>query len=349
MNSVETNAPHDIIEPLSWDHYAKEPGGELLPQVSATAVIENIVRRADVRAGHRILEIGTGSGYSAALLGRIIGAQGRVTSIEIVPELVTRARERLERDGVRNVDLHAADGRHGLRSAAPFDRVIAWATPAGAIPPAWLDQLAEGGLLLVPTHLAPAAACIAVAVLTRRDGTLSGVGFVRGSFAPLDDEPRHQWRGPLSDRDHGEDDEDGPLRWISAPWLRELDPAERRRRGSALLDGGVVEAAPSEMAEAGSGLWASLLISRPADLTTSFSRDVGVSVGHSSPAGMALLSISGQKLTQCGDDRYLARLRASIEEWQACGRPTLDDLEPRVAHDPDGVHVIAGHAEPPEA
>jgi protein-L-isoaspartate(D-aspartate) O-methyltransferase len=95
---------------------------------------------------HRVLEIGTGSGYQAAVLADIAT---HVYSIEIVPELAEGARRALTEAGYRNVDVRTGNGYLGWPDRAPFDRIIVTAAPP-TIPTALVDQLAVGGIMVVP-------------------------------------------------------------------------------------------------------------------------------------------------------------------------------------------------------
>ncbi len=95
---------------------------------------------------HRVLEIGTGSGYQAAVLADIAT---HVYSIEIVPELAEGARRALTDAGYRNVDVRTGNGYLGWPDRAPFDRIIVTAAPP-TIPKALVDQLAVGGIMVVP-------------------------------------------------------------------------------------------------------------------------------------------------------------------------------------------------------
>lgn len=101
---------------------------------------------AQVPRDGNVLDIGTGSGYQAALLGRLAH---RVTSIEIVPELAREARSRLARLGFRNVEVLQGDGFAGAPARAPFDAIIV-AAGATAAPQPLLDQLKPGGRLVMP-------------------------------------------------------------------------------------------------------------------------------------------------------------------------------------------------------
>jgi protein-L-isoaspartate(D-aspartate) O-methyltransferase len=99
-----------------------------------------------LRGRERVLEIGTGSGYQAAILS-LLAAE--VYTIEIVPELGERAERTLRELGYANVHVRVGDGYAGWPEKAPFDRVILTAAPP-EIPKALLDQLAEGGVLIAP-------------------------------------------------------------------------------------------------------------------------------------------------------------------------------------------------------
>jgi protein-L-isoaspartate(D-aspartate) O-methyltransferase len=95
---------------------------------------------------HSVLEIGTGSGYQAAVLGELVRS---VYTIEIVPELGERARKTLAAAGYRNVEVRIGDGYRGWPERAPFPRIIVTAAPP-EIPQALVDQLAVGGIMVLP-------------------------------------------------------------------------------------------------------------------------------------------------------------------------------------------------------
>jgi protein-L-isoaspartate(D-aspartate) O-methyltransferase len=121
----------------------------------------------------RVLEIGTGSGYQAALLSQLVS---RVYTIEIVPELAETARNTLETLGYSNVVVRQGDGYAGWPEQAPFDRIIVTAAPPD-IPPALIAQLAPGGRLVAP--VGPDWFQEVVVIDKKPDGTL------QRSFGPL--------------------------------------------------------------------------------------------------------------------------------------------------------------------
>lgn len=117
--------------------------GQTISQPYMVAVMTELLRP---EPGDRVLEIGTGSGYQAAVLAGLVG---RVYTIEIVPELAAGAREVLSELGVENVEVFVGDGYRGLPDRAPFDGIVLTAAPR-QVPQALVDQLAVGGRLVAP-------------------------------------------------------------------------------------------------------------------------------------------------------------------------------------------------------
>ncbi|MGH3940000.1 MAG: methyltransferase domain-containing protein [Pseudonocardiaceae bacterium] len=112
---------------------------------SMPSLMVSMLEALSVADGHRVLEIGTGTGYNAALLSHRLGA-ANVTTIDLDPSLVAEARERLASIGYRP-HLVAGDGAAGVEKQAPFDSIIATCAVT-TIPPAWITQLASGGAIL---------------------------------------------------------------------------------------------------------------------------------------------------------------------------------------------------------
>jgi protein-L-isoaspartate(D-aspartate) O-methyltransferase len=126
-------------------------------QSTAPGPVRALVESAEVRAGQRVLEVGTGSGYSTAVLAQIVGPAGRVVSLDVNRALVEQARDLLRADGLVQVEVHCQDARAGLPERGPFDRVIAWAS-SPAVPRAWLAAVRDGGLVVLPVVIAPCSA-----------------------------------------------------------------------------------------------------------------------------------------------------------------------------------------------
>jgi protein-L-isoaspartate(D-aspartate) O-methyltransferase len=114
--------------------------------ISQPYIVAYMTEALKVEPSHRVLEIGTGGGYQTAVLAELAG---EVYSIERISALAERARSTLESLGYANVHVRVGDGYAGWPEHAPFDRILAAAAPPG-IPPALLEQLAEGGILVIP-------------------------------------------------------------------------------------------------------------------------------------------------------------------------------------------------------
>jgi protein-L-isoaspartate(D-aspartate) O-methyltransferase len=114
--------------------------------ISQPYIVAFMTQALDVSAEHRVLEIGTGSGYQAAVLGRLAK---EVYTIEIVPPLAERARGTLSAQGYRNIHVRTGNGYLGWPEHAPFDRIMVTAAPE-EVPPALVEQLKLGGLMAIP-------------------------------------------------------------------------------------------------------------------------------------------------------------------------------------------------------
>ena len=114
--------------------------------ISQPYIVAFMSQALEVRSSHKVLEIGTGSGYQAAILGEL--AQ-EVYTIEIVEPLAAQATKTLAALGSRNVHVRAGNGYAGWPEQAPFDRIMVTAAP-DAVPPALVDQLKVGGLMAIP-------------------------------------------------------------------------------------------------------------------------------------------------------------------------------------------------------
>lgn len=118
--------------------------------ISAPHMVALMTEVLDPKEGDKVLEVGTGSGYQAAILAEIVGDSGHVYTIEIVKELVEFARENLRRAGYLNrVTVIHGDGTLGYEAEAPYDRIIVTAA-APEIPKPLIDQLKPGGRLVIP-------------------------------------------------------------------------------------------------------------------------------------------------------------------------------------------------------
>jgi protein-L-isoaspartate(D-aspartate) O-methyltransferase len=123
-----------------------------ISSASQPSMVARMLEQLQVAPGMRILEIGAGTGYNAALLARLGGAEGHVTTVDVDADLVARASGALASAGFPDVHVVQGDGALGYPAGAPYDRVIA-TVGAWDLPVAWLDQLAPDGRLVVPLRL----------------------------------------------------------------------------------------------------------------------------------------------------------------------------------------------------
>nr|WP_078901096.1 methyltransferase domain-containing protein [Actinacidiphila yeochonensis] len=142
---------------LLAEAYADRPiatrvvGGELVSSSSQPSLMALMCEALEVREGQRVLEIGAGTGYNAALLAHRLGP-GTVTTIDLEPEITSAARAHLDAYGTpqaRSVAVVTGDGALGWPPNAPYDRIMA-TCELPSVPPAWLEQCAPGGLVLAP-------------------------------------------------------------------------------------------------------------------------------------------------------------------------------------------------------
>ena len=139
-----------VLEEWKWDAYDDTPLPILADQtISQPTTVVQMLQHLELKRGQKILEIGAGSGYNAALMGKILGKEGKVISVEILPELVKFAKENLKKAKIENVKIMKADGSRGCEKEKPYDRIICTAA-SPKIPEPWKEQLKRGGIILAP-------------------------------------------------------------------------------------------------------------------------------------------------------------------------------------------------------
>jgi protein-L-isoaspartate(D-aspartate) O-methyltransferase len=192
---------------------------------SQPSLMSVILEDMRLTRGLRILELGTGTGYNAALLAHVVGP---VTSLEVDRRVLAEARDHLSRFPERQVELVHGDGRNGYAAAAPYDRILATAATPD-VEPAWIEQADDGGCVMAPLSLAPG-----LAFMVRgdcREGRFVGRLRRPAYFMPLRAE-------------EGPDSTDPTTRIVSLPEAGTLTavaaPWDDRNRPRPLLNGGGV-------------------------------------------------------------------------------------------------------------
>ncbi|MGW7067100.1 methyltransferase, FxLD system [Streptomyces sp. NPDC054855] len=181
----EAHLPGIALPDAYSDHAVSikdNPSGPLpLSCASVPSVVALMLDQLDVQPGDHILEIGAGTGYNAALLAELAGADGQVTSIDIDADVALHARATLNRAGYERVRVYQRDGLEGAPEHAPYTRMIA-TVGVWDIPGTWWDQLADGGRLVLPLRWRGQTRSVA---LTRHGDSLMSDGMELCGFVPI--------------------------------------------------------------------------------------------------------------------------------------------------------------------
>lgn len=158
--------------------------------ISQPYIVARMTELLGVGPGDKVLEIGTGSGYQAAILAEVVGPAGQVYTLEIVGPLGRQARETLAGLGYQNVHVRIGDGYKGWPTEAPFDAIIVTAAPP-EVPRPLLDQVKVGGRIVLPVG----AVWQDLQVLTKRaDGTFDRQNVLPVRFVPMTGEAQRDHR-----------------------------------------------------------------------------------------------------------------------------------------------------------
>jgi protein-L-isoaspartate(D-aspartate) O-methyltransferase len=181
LDAFAAVARHRFVPESERDHAYEDRALPLAQDqtISQPTMIAIMLDALECKAGDRALEVGSGSGYAAALLARLVR---EVDAVEILPALAFRARRVLAELGVDNVFVHVGDGRLGLPERAPFQRILVSAATKKP-PPALLDQLARGGRMAAP--IGDRFEQRLVIVERTANGTLGEIESVPCVFVPL--------------------------------------------------------------------------------------------------------------------------------------------------------------------
>jgi protein-L-isoaspartate(D-aspartate) O-methyltransferase len=165
-----------LVEAAYADHALPIPCGQTISQ---PYVVAYMTEQLGVKPEHRVLEVGTGSGYQAAVLSRLAR---EVISVERYRTLADTARSRLATLGYGNVEVRLGDGLAGVPERAPYDRIMVTAA-AEAIPDALVGQLVEGGVMILP--LGPHGGAQRLVKVTKGEGAAKQEDLIGVRFVPL--------------------------------------------------------------------------------------------------------------------------------------------------------------------
>ncbi|PIZ63007.1 protein-L-isoaspartate O-methyltransferase [Candidatus Saccharibacteria bacterium CG_4_10_14_0_2_um_filter_52_9] len=140
--------PEAVVDSVGLDRPLPIGFGQTNSQPTTVAMMLDWLA---VEPGQTILDVGSGSGWTTALLAHLTGQAGKVIAVEIVPELVEFGRQNCQRLGIGNVSFYQAGKQYGWPPAGPYDRILVSAA-SQAVPPELIDQLKPGGRLVIPVQ-----------------------------------------------------------------------------------------------------------------------------------------------------------------------------------------------------
>lgn len=166
----------------------QDQNGQWISSSSQPAIMAIMLEQLDLEPGQKVLEIGAGTGYNAALMAHIVGETGQVVTIDIDDDVVDAAQAHLLSAGFDHVQVICADGGYGYKDVAPFDRIIL-TVGASEIAPAWWEQLKPEGRIVLPLMLKGAMKSVAFVKVSDHFSSISvkDCGFMplRGDFAAM--------------------------------------------------------------------------------------------------------------------------------------------------------------------
>lgn len=307
--------------------------GNAISSASGPSIMAPMLENLALEPGMRVLEIGAGTGYNAALLASIVGPRGRVTSVDIDPAFVRRARAAVRGAGFR-VQMATADGRLGLAALAPFDRIVA-TVAFPDVPRPWFDQLRDGGMIELPIPLSDALGLQLIPTLRKEGPALRSTQVVCGGFMGARSSPDEL--GPAAPLITYAERIDGPPRsaMLSGAGVGMLTPAARRRAVGTLAgpprrrpvrnvpDSWSLQIAvtatdhPGRVNYTGSDRWGVGIVGRRGDSLAVIARGM--------PAGPV-------ELLTWGEADAAVQLDRIVDDWRKCDSPALDRLRIRVTY-----------------
>ena len=319
--------------PVDFYHHNPQRGPTL--HYSDPASIHRELAALDVPAGTRVLEIGTGTGYSSALLAELAGPHGSVISLDISDHLVRWTNLLHHQQGLTTVRCHTTDGLAGIGEQAPFDRIIAWCTPPKLMK-AWTDQLAPDGRLVTCLPIAPLPSTTLIATITLHGEqphveAITPGGYAQSTPGAVDDALTIPGRWVDWSIRHPEPS------WIGICWRDHDDRLHTGARTALdqILNPGHTETYPRQPLDWRS--W-SLHTAARADphLSIAALRGQHRGIGHTTATSSALLQTDGTIIADSSRSPSLAALRAWLERWEDASRPGIDQYTAALTPSADG-------------
>ena len=326
---------------IRWD------AGMPISSSSQPKMMALMMEQLGLEPGSRVLEIGAGTGYNAAILAHVAGEKGSVITMDIDQDIVDEAAENLSETGYGHVKAVCGDGFEGFPEGGPYDRIIA-TVGAYDVSPHWVDQLKEGGVIVVPLWFR--GFCLSVA-LEKRDGELRGLSVTPCLFIPLrgTGQPTEQFF-PVGDP---------PDEYLKMTiGLDRDDPAFRQdlrrlfSQDASLRDAGRSLEGQFHTLDIFSGLVMFLTVDPrvfivySASLSSLF-REFGYGLIDLGSMSAAVISASDpERVVVYGNDTAYSPLIDLLDRWDRLGRPPITDLHVRALFGspesiPEGHWIVA--------
>jgi protein-L-isoaspartate(D-aspartate) O-methyltransferase len=278
-----------------------------------------------VQPGDRVVEVGTGSGYSAALLARLCAPGGRVTSVDISDELIRRARAIHAERGITGVDFRAGDGLAGVPTDGPVDRLVAWCAPP-RLCRSWTAHVADGGRIVacLPIAALPSTTLIATITVTAgrpRIEAVTGGGYAQSTPTAVDDAQTVPGRFV----DYCDDQPDPS--WIGLCWRAADDPQHTGARHvlQQLLHPGYTATYRQMEQDWRSWCTWTAALSDPQLSAVSLRNEIR-GLGHTTPRSAAMILTDGAIVADREDSPSLFALRSWLARWEQDGRPVPESF-----------------------
>lgn len=323
-------------------HYTHHPERGETPHRSNPVAIQRELTALDVRTGNSVLEIGTGSGYSSAIMAALAGSTGRITSLDVNDHLVAWANLIHHERGLGTIACYQADGTAGYPDGAPYDRIVAWCSPP-LLPQSWIDQIADQGRIVVALPTADVANLTLIATITVTAGQPHVDAVIPGGYIETSSQPRTDFTLPGRWVDWST--QRPAAAWTSIGWRASDD--QLRRGARATLNRLLADRHTETYAEAPLD-WESweafAAATASSELTTAELRGQQPAIGFTTPTSAAVIQPDGKIIADSVGSASLGTLRARLAEWEAAGRPAAESftahlVRQHIGGGPDGWHM----------
>ena len=289
-----------------------------------------MIEQLELEPGLRVLEIGAGTGYNAAILADIVGESGSVITVDIDQDIVDEAAGNLSKTGYDNVKCICGDGFKGFSKDQPYDRIIV-TVGAFDISPHWVDQLKDGGIMVVPLWFKGFSLSVA---LEKRDGELKGLSASPCLFIPI----RGIWGRtegsfPVGDPPNDFLEMTIGLEWDDQRYRRDLN--QLFAQGVTLRENGRSLKGQFHTQNIFSGLYLFLTVNPNVFMLYSSSQNSlfrGFGYGLIDPDSMSAAVLSDrypEQVVVYGNDVAYGQLMKLLDQWDQLGHPSIQEINIR--------------------